>query len=90
MSLQSRPSANDRGNNKMIQGPVHRFTAEENTGKSQLGDLLMKAVRPAIASNGGVPYHQMTSVGSHSTSGMEKDGKKNRIGRDVEQYTPLT
>jgi hypothetical protein len=35
----------------------------------------MKTVRPVIASNG-IPYLQMRSVGSHSTSGMEKDGEK--------------
>ena len=39
----------------------------------------MKAVRPVIASNG-VPYPQMKSVGSHSTSGREKEGKKTRTG----------
>ena len=33
------------------------------------------AVRPVIASNG-VPYLEMMSVGSHSTSGREKKGKK--------------
>ena len=31
----------------------------------------MKAVRPVIASNG-VPYLQMRSVGSHSTSGRAR------------------
>ena len=38
----------------------------------------MKAVRPIIASNG-VPYLQMRSVGTHSTSGMEKKEMKERI-----------
>ena len=33
----------------------------------------MKAVGPVITSNG-VPYIQMTSIGSHSTSGREKKG----------------
>ena len=42
----------------------------------------MKAVRPVIASNG-VPYLQMRSVGSLSTSGREKDGKKERYDRIV-------
>ena len=42
--------------------------AEENPGKPQLGDRLMKAVRPVIASNG-VIFLQITPVGSHSTSG---------------------
>jgi hypothetical protein len=39
----------------------------------------MKAVRPVITSNG-VPYLQMRSVGSHSTSGREKEGKKEWTG----------
>ena len=34
---------------------------QENPGKSQLGDRLMKAVRPVITSNG-VPYFQMRSI----------------------------
>ena len=34
----------------------------------------MKAVQPAIASNG-VPYFQRRSIGSHSTSGREMEGK---------------
>ena len=37
------------------------------------------AVRPVIASNG-LPFLQMRSVGSHSTSGREKEGKKERVG----------
>ena len=37
------------------------------------------AMRPVIASNG-VPYLQMRSVGSHSTSGREKEGIKERTG----------
>ena len=48
--------ANDKGD-KMKLGAVHRFpgiylTTEENPGKPQLGDGLMKAVRVVIASNG--------------------------------------
>ena len=39
----------------------------------------MKAVRPVTASNG-MPSLQMTSVGSHSTSGRDKEGKKVRKG----------
>ena len=38
----------------------------------------MKALRPIIASNG-VPYIQMTPLGSHSTSGSEKEGKNEKI-----------
>ena len=37
----------------------------------------MNAVRPVIASNG-VPYLQMRSVVSYSTSGREKEGNKER------------
>ena len=47
--------------------------AEENPGKSQLGDGLMKANK-VFASNG-VPYLQMRSVGSHIVSEREKEGK---------------
>ena len=39
------------------------------------------AVRPLIASNG-VPFLQMRLVGSHSTSGREKEGSKERMGWD--------
>ena len=43
MSLQSYIPANDMGDNGMIPGAVHRspgiyFTAEENSGKAQLGN----------------------------------------------------
>ena len=39
--------ANDKGDNEMVPGAVHRspgicLTAEENSGKPQAGDLLMK------------------------------------------------
>ena len=37
----------------------------------------MKAVRPVITSNG-VPSRQMRLVGSHSMSGREMKGKKER------------
>ena len=41
----------------------------------------MQVVRQAIASDR-VPCLQLTSVKSHSTSRREKEGKKDRIGRD--------
>ena len=68
----------------MIPGAVHRspgfhLRAEENSGESQLGDSRRKTVRSVIASNG-VPYLQMRSLGSHSTSGKDEEGKK---GKDV-------
>ena len=67
----------------MILEAVHRYpgiflTAEENPEKPQLGDSLMKTERPVIASNG-IPYLQMSSVGSYSTSEREKERKKERI-----------
>jgi hypothetical protein len=36
-------------------------------------------MQPVIASNG-VPFLQMKSVGSHSTSGREKEGKEGMHG----------
>ena len=72
------------------QAVVHRsdiyLAVKENSGKLQLEDRILKIVRPVIASNG-IPYLQMTSVGSHKTSGREgegrKEGRKERIGREV-------
>ena len=74
-SHQSNRSDNDKGDSEMIPRTVHRspginLPADENPGKPQLGDRLMKAVRPVIASDG-VSYFQMRSVGSHSRSGRE-------------------
>ena len=78
--------ANDKGDNEMILGAVHIspgicLTAEQNSRKPQIGDHLMKGlcVRPVIASNG-VHFLQMKSVGSHSTSGREKEGKREGLG----------
>ena len=56
--------SHDNGDNEMISAAVHRYpgiclTAAENPGKPQLGDRLISAVLPVIASNG-VPYLQMT------------------------------
>ena len=44
----------------------------------------MKAVRTVIASHG-VPYFQMTSVRSHSTSEREEEGHNERTGYTMEQ-----
>ena len=76
--------ANDKGDNEMILGAVHRspaicLTAKETPRKPQLGPNAEGAVRPVIALNG-VPFLQMRSVGSHSTSGKEKEGKRERMG----------
>ena len=59
-------------------GVVHRYPGfylkvEENYGIPQEGVSLMIALRPVIASYE-VPYLQITSVGSHSWSGREKEG----------------
>ena len=68
----------------MIPGAVHRspgiyLTTEELLANLQLGGHLIKVVRSVIASNG-VHYFKMRSVGSHSTSGREKEGNKGRTG----------
>ena len=53
------------------------FTTKETPQKTSARRPSMKAVRPVIASNE-VLHLQMRSVGSHSTSGIEKEGKKER------------
>ena len=50
------------------------LTGEENIGKPQLGDRLMKTVRSVIASIG-APYIRMKSVGSECAPGREKEIK---------------
>ena len=66
----------------MILGVVHRspgiclqLRKPQNTSARRPSDE--GAVRPVIASNG-VNFLQMRSVGSHSTSGREKEGNKER------------
>ena len=56
--------------------PSIYLTDEEKPG-GQLGDYLMKFVRPVIASNE-VLYLQMTSVGLQGTSERKRDRKKER------------
>ena len=73
--------ANDKGDNEMILGAVHRtpgicLAAEENPGKPQLGDRPMKGLCDQSSPQMG----SFTSVGSHRTSGMEKQGKKEKTG----------
>ena len=71
----SRLSPNYKGHKRAVHKyPGIYFITEENPSKPQLGDRLMKDVRPVIASNG-VPFLQMRSVGSQSTYGMEMEGK---------------
>ena len=62
----------------MILGAVRRspgicLKAEENPRKSQLGHRLMKGLCDQSSP-------QMGSVGSHSTSGKEKEGNEERTG----------
>ena len=72
--LRSLIAPNEVGN----RSPGIYFTAEENPGKPQLGDCLWRLWQ-IIASNG-VPCHQMRSVGLHSTSEREKEGKRKGQG----------
>ena len=74
VSRQSFLSTNDVGDNEMIPGAVHRspdiyLMAEDNLGKPQLGDRLMKAAN-------GVPNLEMKLVQPESSSGREKEGKE--------------
>ena len=68
----------------MKPGAMHRFpsihlTTEENPGKPQLKKRLLAGLLPVIASNG-VPYLQITSVGSHCMSRTEKEEIKEGRG----------
>jgi hypothetical protein len=85
VSYQSRPSANDMGDNEVILGAVHRspgiyLTAEENPG-NQLGDRLVKC----CATNhrlkwGSLPPNEVGRIAQHVRE--EKEGKKGRTGFD--------
>ena len=84
VSRQSSLSAKDNCGNEMKPGAIHRspgiyLTADENPGRSQLGDRLIKATRPVISSYV-VFYLQMTSAGSHNTPGRKKEEMLERIG----------
>ena len=63
---------NDKGDNEMILGAVHRKPQLEEPSDEG-------AVRPVIISNG-VPFLKIRSAGSHSKSGREKKGIKERTG----------
>jgi hypothetical protein len=59
---------------------LHRYPGiylmvHENSGKPRLRNRLMKVVRPVFATNG-IPYLQMRSVESHSTSDRKKAEKE--------------
>ena len=74
VSHQSHLSDNDNCD-KMIPAAFNSFLVFIfGRRKSQLGDRLMMSMRPVITSNG-VPYLQMTSVGSHCMSWREKERK---------------
>ena len=69
----------------MILGAVHRppgicLTAEENPRKPKLGDCLMKGLCDQSLPQMGSFPPKIRSVGSHSTSGMEKEGNKEGVG----------
>ena len=66
----------------MILGAVHRSPGCGNPQKTSARRPSDEgAVRPVIGSNG-FPFLQMRSIGSHSTSGREKEGNEERTGRD--------
>ena len=76
---------NDKGDNEMILGAVHRssgicLTAGKPQKTSARRPSDEGAVRPVIATNE-VPFLQILSVGSHSTSGRETEGMKERMGK---------
>ena len=74
--------ANDKSDNETILGAVHRSPGICSQGKPQKTRPSDEGnARPVIASNG-VPFLQMRSVGSHSTSGREKEGNKEMTGLD--------
>ena len=61
VSGQSRLSANDKGDNEMILGVVHRssgicLTAEENSGKPQLGDRRWRHCYQSSPQMESIPY----------------------------------
>ena len=83
VSRQSHLSISDESFNEVVPGALHIslgicLTAEENPEKPQLGDRMMKTVRPVIVWNG-VPYLQMRSVGSQHVRKGE-GGKKGKDG----------
>ena len=75
--------SNDKGDNGMILGAVHRspgicLTVEENPRKPQLGDRLMKGCATSHRLKWGpFPPNEVDGI-AHSTSGREKEGNKER------------
>ena len=80
-------AANDKNENEVILAPVHRslgiyLTAQEKSGKPQLGDRLLKVVRPDVAANG-IPYFQIMSLASWE---RKKKGETERIKSERATY----
>ena len=75
--------ANDKRGNEMIPDAQISWSLLYGRGKSRKTSArrpsVERAVRPVIATNY-LPFLQMRSVGQHSTSGKEKEGKKESIG----------
>ena len=76
--------ATDKGDNEIIPGAEHRspgicLMAEKNPRKPQLEDRLIKGLCDQSSPQMG-SLSTMRSVGSHSTSGRGKEGKKEGMG----------
>jgi hypothetical protein len=72
-------SDNDKGDCEVKPGVMHKYydiylMTNESSVEPHLGDNL-NAVQPVIALNW-IPYFQMTSLGTHSTSERERGGGK--------------
>ena len=82
--------ANEKSDNEMIPGAVHRSSdfpygwgnPRKTSGRTPSDE---GAMRPVIALNG-VPFLLIRSVVSHSTSGREKEGKKERTWKYTQIY----
>ena len=61
----------------MLKSPGSFLTSGKNSSVPQLGDYLIKTVRPVIVSNE-VLNLQMTSIGSHNRPGSGREGRKER------------
>ena len=91
MSHQSHLLANDKGDNEVKPGAMHRFPgiylmAEENPGKSQLGDNLMKAVTSHCLKWGPLRYTDVGRIAQHNRYEEEKEGRKRLGGPKVLVY----
>ena len=76
--------ANDKDDYEMIPGTVHRspgiyLTAEKNPGNHSYETVRLRGCATSHRLKWD-PFLQMRLIGSHSTSGREKEGKKERNG----------